>query len=216
MQILIIRHGEPDYAVDSLTEKGWREAELLADRLSAMKIDAFYASPLGRAQDTARATLERMHREARTLDWLHEFRGTVLDPKTGKRSYAWDFMPQYWTRCPELADMEAWTQNALIATGNSAAVYGETVRGLVELYRSRPECIAALGSGGKRGNPCLFPARFFPDSRRSRPGLSFSQRRPQRAAPRRGPCRRPAGYRRGARVSAPSCKPCRSGTGARC
>ena len=133
MQILIIRHGEPDYAVDSLTEKGWREAELLADRLSAMKIDAFYASPLGRAQDTARATLERMHREARTLDWLHEFRGTVLDPKTGKRSYAWDFMPQYWTRCPELADMEAWTQNALIATGNSAAVYGETVRGLEAL-----------------------------------------------------------------------------------
>ena len=54
MKILIIRHGEPDYGIDSLTEKGWREAHLLADRLAAMRIDHFYASPLGRARDTAR------------------------------------------------------------------------------------------------------------------------------------------------------------------
>ena len=34
MRFLIIRHGDPDYEKDSLTEKGWREAALLADRLS--------------------------------------------------------------------------------------------------------------------------------------------------------------------------------------
>ena len=130
MQILIIRHGEPDYAVDSLTEKGWREAELLSDRLAALPIDDFYVSPLGRAKDTARATLRRMGREAETLDWLQEFRGKVLDPKTGRRSYAWDFMPQYWTKCPELYDREAWRQNALLATGDSAEIYEETARGL--------------------------------------------------------------------------------------
>ena len=130
MQILIIRHGEPDYEADSLTPKGWRKVALLADRLSQMKIDAFYVSPLGRAQDTARATLDRLHRDAETLDWLQEFRGTAINPKTGKVDCAWDFMPQYWTRCPELFDMEAWKQNALVATGNSAEVYEETARGL--------------------------------------------------------------------------------------
>ena len=130
MKILIIRHGEPDYAADSLTEKGWREAELLADRLCKMDIDAFYTSPLGRARDTARATLSRLNREAEALDWLQEFRGTVVNPKTGVRDCAWDFMPQYWTRCPELGDMRAWTQNPLIATGNSAEIYAETARGL--------------------------------------------------------------------------------------
>ena len=130
MQILIIRHGEPDYSIDSLTEKGWREAELLADRLAAMQIDDFYISPLGRAKDTARETLRRLRQEAETLDWLQEFRGTVIDPKTGERTYGWDFMPQYWTHCPEFGDMEAWKQNALVATGNSAEVYEETVRGL--------------------------------------------------------------------------------------
>ena len=50
MRILIVRHGEPDYAHDTLTEKGWREAELLSERLCKEKIDDFYVSPLGRAK----------------------------------------------------------------------------------------------------------------------------------------------------------------------
>lgn len=130
MKILIIRHGEPELHADRLTEKGRREAELLSERLSGMKIDAFFTSPLTRARETAQATLARMDREAETLDWLHEFRGTVIDPKTGHTECAWDFMPQYWTRCPEMGDFDAWTQNPLIATGNSAEVYSETARGL--------------------------------------------------------------------------------------
>lgn len=30
MRLIFVRHGEPDYVNDTLTEKGWREAELLA------------------------------------------------------------------------------------------------------------------------------------------------------------------------------------------
>ena len=26
MRLLIVRHGDPDYSIDSLTEKGWKEA----------------------------------------------------------------------------------------------------------------------------------------------------------------------------------------------
>ena len=36
MKIVIIRHGDPDYEKDSLTEKGWREAKLLAERISKL------------------------------------------------------------------------------------------------------------------------------------------------------------------------------------
>lgn len=32
MRLIFIRHAEPDYEHDSLTEKGWREAKLLAVR----------------------------------------------------------------------------------------------------------------------------------------------------------------------------------------
>lgn len=39
----------------------------------------------------------------------------------------------------------------------------ETVAALAALWRSRPACIAALAHGGVRGNPCLFPARFYPE-----------------------------------------------------
>ncbi len=33
MKLLIIRHGDPDYTIDSLTEKGRREAQLLSKRI---------------------------------------------------------------------------------------------------------------------------------------------------------------------------------------
>ena len=49
MKILIVRHADPDYSVDSLTKKGWREAEYLAERLSKLKVKDFFVSPLGRA-----------------------------------------------------------------------------------------------------------------------------------------------------------------------
>lgn len=39
----------------------------------------------------------------------------------------------------------------------------ESVRALAELWQSRPEKIAALAHGGVRGNPCIFPARLFPE-----------------------------------------------------
>ena len=44
MKLIIIRHGDPDYSIDSLTEKGWREAELLSERISRLDVKAFYLS----------------------------------------------------------------------------------------------------------------------------------------------------------------------------
>lgn len=29
MKLVIVRHGDPDYSIDSLTEKGWKEVEYL-------------------------------------------------------------------------------------------------------------------------------------------------------------------------------------------
>ena len=74
MRLMIVRHGEPNYEFDTLTERGWLEAASAAERLAKLKIQAFYVSPLGRAQDTASCTLKKMHRTAVTLDWLQEFR----------------------------------------------------------------------------------------------------------------------------------------------
>lgn len=95
MKIIICRHGDPDYAKDSLTEKGWKEAELLADRISKLDVKEFYVSPLGRAKDTASLTLKKMNRTATELPWLHEFKGQVKEGL--KTVQCWDRLPSYWT-----------------------------------------------------------------------------------------------------------------------
>ena len=41
MKIIFIRHGEPNYEIDSLTEKGWREAELLSKRTAKWNVTDF-------------------------------------------------------------------------------------------------------------------------------------------------------------------------------
>lgn len=133
MKILLIRHGEPDYERDSLTPKGFREAEILANRLCREPADAYYVSPLGRARDTARPTLERLGRRAETLDWLQEFRARIVDPRTGEKRIIWDLMPQYWTRSAACLDRERWLQDPLVQTGDSEIVYRETVEGLDRL-----------------------------------------------------------------------------------
>ncbi len=75
MKVLLIRHGDPDYARDALTERGHAEAEALAEHLRATRIDDIYVSPMGRAQATASYTAHAQRRQAVTLDWLHELDG---------------------------------------------------------------------------------------------------------------------------------------------
>ena len=59
MKLLIVRHGDPNYEIDSLTEKGWREAEY-AEKLKDLEVKEFYVSPLGRAKDTASLTMKKV------------------------------------------------------------------------------------------------------------------------------------------------------------
>lgn len=106
MKLIIIRHGDPDYTIDSLTEKGHREAALLAERIAPMYVKAYYVSPLGRARDTARYTLEKAGRTAEVLDWAREF-DTLIDDGSGK-SIAWDWLPADWTAVPEYFDKDHW------------------------------------------------------------------------------------------------------------
>ena len=51
----------------------------------------------------------------------------------------------------------------LFSVSDQPLLRRETVAALVQLWRQHPDCIAALGHGETRGNPCLFPAEFFPE-----------------------------------------------------
>ena len=134
MRILLIRHAEPDYTVDSLTAKGRIEAELLSRRLVRYNIRDFYVSPLGRARDTAAYTLNKLHREAEILPWLREFNGSYPDPDTGiRRIVAWDVKPRVWTGFPGVMNIETWYDAPVFAGGNVREVWQQTTRGVDEL-----------------------------------------------------------------------------------
>lgn len=135
MKLLIIRHGDPDYSIDSLTEKGWREAELLSNRIMAMDVNEFYLSPLGRAKDTASITLKKMNAKAEVLPWLREFHAPIIDEKTGKERLAWDWLPADWTEVNEYYDKNIWHTTPVMKSGH---VYDEAMRvysGLDEILK---------------------------------------------------------------------------------
>lgn len=133
MKLILIRHGEPDYEKDSLTPKGWHEAELLSERISKLDVCAFYCSPLGRAKDTASRTLERMHRTAKILDWMQEFPAYRTIPETGEEHVVWDLMPDDWTHRPVLYDKDRWFDDAIMKKAGTRHLYHEVAEGLDSL-----------------------------------------------------------------------------------
>lgn len=111
MKLIFIRHAEPDYEHDSLTEKGWREAHLLADRVTKWDVQYFYCSSLGRARDTASETLSRLNRKAEILPWMQEFCVGAYNPgRQGTRVIPWDYYPDYWTHQDNFYLKDHWTE----------------------------------------------------------------------------------------------------------
>lgn len=72
VRIIFVRHGEPNYEKDCLTETGHKQAEACAKRLEREGISEIYASPMGRAAQTAAYTAELLHLPVETLDYMHE------------------------------------------------------------------------------------------------------------------------------------------------
>ena len=78
MKLIFIRHGDPDYATDSLTPTGTEEARRLHDFLKNENLGDIYCSPLGRAMKTAELALGSTE-NVTTKEWLKEFNSQV-DP----------------------------------------------------------------------------------------------------------------------------------------
>ena len=134
MQLLIIRHGDPDYIKDSLTEKGWKEAELLADRLAALPIDAFYVSTKGRARDTASLTLKKMAADSDEVDWLREMSHMIRRPDVPEeRSIPWDWLPEDWTEVEDFFHPDRWYQSSVMEEGGVYEKYCQVTKAFDEV-----------------------------------------------------------------------------------
>lgn len=108
MRIILIRHAEPDYDKDSLTDKGFREAALLGSRAKSWQVNDLYVSPLGRARRTAEPIEKALGTKAQVLDWLQEFRARIPKKYGTLEGMPWDFTPSYWTKVNTLYDKDKW------------------------------------------------------------------------------------------------------------
>lgn len=133
MKLVIIRHGDPDYKNDTLTEKGWREAALLAERVAKMDVTEFFVSPLGRARDTASLSLKRMGRTATELDWLQEFPPRIHRPDRPDKpngTVSWDWLPEDWAENEIFYDRDNWWKMDVMEDGK----VGENYRYVIEKF----------------------------------------------------------------------------------
>ena len=128
MRLLIIRHGDPDYEHDSLTEAGWKESRLLSEKLAKIPISYFYISTMGRARDTARATLEKAEISIPVYeaDWLREFPCRINRPdKKDGNSIAWDWLPQDWCEVEDYFQKDDWYKTPIMENGKVREKYME-------------------------------------------------------------------------------------------
>ncbi len=109
MRIIFVRHGEPNYALDCLTDEGKIQAAAAAERLSGEDISEIYASPCGRAAETASYTARRLELPITTLEYMREISWGGADIpdkghpwKLGSRMLAegFDFYSRDWREHP--------------------------------------------------------------------------------------------------------------------
>ena len=72
MILYIVRHGDPIYETDSLTEKGKLQAEAVGKRMYDSGINSIYSSPMGRAMETADPACRLLGLSMQIEDWTHE------------------------------------------------------------------------------------------------------------------------------------------------
>lgn len=84
MEIVLVRHGEPEWVIDGLnidhpclTERGRRQAARMADALAGEHFDEILVSPLERARETAAPLYLRQGRDEAVDAWLSEIRSPV-------------------------------------------------------------------------------------------------------------------------------------------
>lgn len=118
MKIIIVRHADPDYEHDSITEKGKIEASLLADYLCKYypQIDNVFCSTFGRAKATIAPYLNKSGKEALYLNWLIEFLTKAHRPDINEEwGLAWDILPEYVSSHPKLFSPTEWMKEELYA-----------------------------------------------------------------------------------------------------
>ena len=150
MRLIFVRHCDPYYPTDSLTEKGFKEAKLLSKRIKKWNILKAYSSPMGRAFTTAKIGLSKNKYlktgEITVCPWLREFNYPVVDPLTNKNRSSWDLLPEFFTaeKNRDLFDFATWQNNEFLETGDIKSFYKtvcDGLDGMLEEFDYKRNCL---------------------------------------------------------------------------
>ena len=165
MRIIFVRHGEPDYERDCLTERGKLQALAAAERLREEGIEEIFSSPLGRAAETAAAAAETLGLPVRTLGFMRELHwGSIDKSPLFANGHPWDIADEFARQGVDLID-PAWREHPYfsnnIVTAEADHVAEKTDKWLLSLgyerrgayYRcirpdSRQKTVALFSHGG--------------------------------------------------------------------
>ncbi len=80
MLLYIVRHGDPIYVTDTLTERGKKQAEAVGKRIYDSGINVIYSSPMGRARETAEPACRMLGLDCNIEEWTREIQDERLTP----------------------------------------------------------------------------------------------------------------------------------------
>ncbi|BDI31617.1 hypothetical protein CCAX7_36680 [Capsulimonas corticalis] len=108
MRIYIIRHADPDYPNNTITNFGHLEAQALSIRLKTVGIDCIYSSPLGRARDTAGYTARLLGLEPRIESWTTELDWVMRGEGIQDAGAVWDYPGEVFRAGADYPSYENW------------------------------------------------------------------------------------------------------------
>ena len=131
MILYYIRHGQPNYELNCLTELGKKQALLVSRRKDFEDIDVVFSSPSGRAMQTAMPTANTLGKAINTLDWCDEeiaWQRFTNDTPEGKRWYYQNDVGMCELAKAQSAGKEWWKSEFFgKQTGENVALYEKRV-----------------------------------------------------------------------------------------
>lgn len=139
MRLIFVRHGEPDYQNDCLTENGHEQAKDTAKRLADEDIKTVYASPMGRARQTASYTADSHGLSVNILDYMHEINwGDAIedvdeDQKIPYDGHPWTVAYRVLTDTEDYVGSNKWSEHHFFKDNKCMEYYDLVSRGMDEL-----------------------------------------------------------------------------------
>lgn len=164
MRLYIIRHAEPDYPNNTITNRGHREAKALAHRLKNEGLTRIYSSPLGRALHTAQYTSKSVGLPVKVEEWTKELSDLRMGnvPPWGDL-IAWDLPGEIlrrkrsllthkdWNKIPYLENPKFRKETSKVGRRSDAFLERHGYRrvgGRYQILKSNRERIAVFCHGG--------------------------------------------------------------------